>query len=170
MYHQSYYQVDQRQKTLAWHETLELHELVAFQAIGLMKLKKSIGKIKDGNLKTIYRGMIADLEANLGELLAFYPMAPRDIVEDRAESDHAFFAGDLLALMKTAVRNYAIAITETATPELKNMLVNQMQKAIKGHTIIFNYMYERGLYPAYQLDKLLSNDVTLAKNAISMGY
>lgn len=25
---------------LAWHETLDLHELVAFQTIGLMKLKK----------------------------------------------------------------------------------------------------------------------------------
>jgi hypothetical protein len=29
---------------LARHETLELHELIAFQAIGLIKMKKAIGK------------------------------------------------------------------------------------------------------------------------------
>jgi spore coat protein F len=29
---------------LAWHETLEIHELVAFQVIGLFKLKKQLEK------------------------------------------------------------------------------------------------------------------------------
>ncbi len=32
---------------LAWHETLEIHELVAFQSIGLMKLKKAYPKVTD---------------------------------------------------------------------------------------------------------------------------
>lgn len=31
--------------TLAYHETLELHELVAFQSNALIKLKMSVGKI-----------------------------------------------------------------------------------------------------------------------------
>lgn len=30
---------------LAWHETLDLHELVAFQAISLIKFKKSVKNI-----------------------------------------------------------------------------------------------------------------------------
>lgn len=32
-------------KTLAWHETLEIHELVASQSNGLMKLKMAIKKL-----------------------------------------------------------------------------------------------------------------------------
>lgn len=32
---------------LAGHETLDLHELVAFQANGLIKLKKSVRNISD---------------------------------------------------------------------------------------------------------------------------
>ena len=41
-------------KTLAWHESLEMHELVAFQAIGLMKLKTGLTNVKDPNLQRIY--------------------------------------------------------------------------------------------------------------------
>lgn len=33
------------QNHLAWHETLDLHELVAFQAIGLIELKKISSKL-----------------------------------------------------------------------------------------------------------------------------
>lgn len=65
---------------LAWHETLDMHELVAFQTIGLIKLKR---------------------------------------------------AGDLLGMAKTLVRNYAIAITETATPKLREVL----QKQINGPSV-----------------------------------
>ncbi|WP_078547559.1 spore coat protein [Litchfieldia alkalitelluris] len=169
MYYQPYGYVDQRQNTLAYHETLEMHELVAFQANGLMKFKKSIGMVKCSTLKGIYRRVIGDLEANLNELLAFYPMTPR-YSDNPAEMEKGFYAGDLLGFLKASVRNYAIAITETATPELKNVLVNQMQKAIKAHSLVFNYMYQRGFYPAYNLNQLLNNDVVLAKKALSMGY
>ena len=41
-------------KPLAWHETLEMHELVAFQAIGLMKLKTGLNNVQDPNLQRIY--------------------------------------------------------------------------------------------------------------------
>jgi len=41
-------------KTLAWHKTLEMHELVAFQSIGLMKLKIGLNNIQDSNLQRIY--------------------------------------------------------------------------------------------------------------------
>lgn len=38
--------MDER-RTLAWHETLEMHELVAFQSNELIKLKKMIREVKD---------------------------------------------------------------------------------------------------------------------------
>lgn len=34
-------------QTLAWHETMGLHELVASQSIGLMKLKMGLRNIDD---------------------------------------------------------------------------------------------------------------------------
>lgn len=61
---------DDRQ-TLAWHETLELHELVAFQSIGLIKLKNGLKSIEDDHLKSIYVQTINELEMNLKELLQF---------------------------------------------------------------------------------------------------
>lgn len=45
-------------RTLAWHETLEIHELVASQANALMRLKMSIKKIADSQLRSIYHNAI----------------------------------------------------------------------------------------------------------------
>lgn len=63
-------------RTLAWHETLELHELVAFQANGLVKLKRTERDVSDARLKQLYRFSIHSLEQNLRELLPFFPEAP----------------------------------------------------------------------------------------------
>lgn len=80
----------------------------------------------------------------------------------------AFYAGQLLGFAKTAVRTYAIAITETATPQLRETLQKQLNNAIVLHGKIFYFMFEHGLYPAYDLPKLLSNDVETAKKALSL--
>lgn len=162
---------DRRPNHLAWHETLDLHELVAFQSTGLIKLKKSIGEVEDRELRSIYNQTIKGLEENLRELVKFYNFAPREQEEgEERKIDTGFFAGDLLAFAKTAVRNYAIAITETATPALRDTLNKQLQKAIQTHATIFNYMYKRGLYPAYDLERLLQNDIRNANQALRMRY
>ena len=155
---------------LAWHETMEVHELVAFQSVGLVKLKKFIGEVKDAELHALYEHTIKGLESNLEELLRFYSLAPREGEEDERNMDTGFFSGDLLAFSKTAVRNYAIAITETATPALRQTLNKQMQNAINTHEMVFIFMYKKGLYPAYDLKKLLQNDIKIANNALKMRY
>ena len=163
--------IEDRQKTLAWHETLEVHELTAFQSIGLMKLKMSYRKVTDAELKTIYQRAIQDLELNLRELMPYYANAPRQEGEEEERNmELGFYAGDLLGLMKTSVRNYGIAITETATPVLRRTLTNHLMRAIQGHERIYQYMYKRGLYPSYDLDKLLRNDLSLAQRALAMKY
>lgn len=163
----------QDRKTLAWHETLELHELVAFQSVGLMKLKLSYRKVPDQELKEIYNKSIHELEHNISELLKFYPSAPgyqgRDDDEDLRE-DVGFYAGDLLSLSKALVRNLSVAITETATPALRNVLTKQLNAGIKGHERIFNYMYRHGLYPSYDLGRLLGLDIENAQKALRMKY
>ena len=155
-------------KHLAWHETMEIHELVTFQSIGLMKLKKAYPEISCQTLKAIYSEAITGLTTNLRELLRFYDMAPRPERSDEYRDDELpFYAGDLLALFKTSVRNYAIAITETATPELRRVLKLQLNRAIDTHAKVFNYMHERSYYPAYNLNQLLQDDVNLANKAMS---
>ncbi|MFD1040426.1 spore coat protein [Virgibacillus byunsanensis] len=156
---------------LAYHETLEIHELVAFQSVGLMKMKKSVGEIQDAELRTLYVNSIKALEQNITELLQFFKSAPREDEEfDTRNVGAAFYAGDLLAFFKTAVRNYAIAITETATPVLRETLTKQLQKAIQTHALVYAYMYKKGLYPSYNMEKLLKNDIKNAHMALKMKY
>jgi spore coat protein F len=153
---------------LAWHETLEMHELVAFQAVGLMKLKMGIKNIQDTKLRSIYMQTIKELQMNLQELLQFYPSAPHPGQSGEYRVSDSFYAGDLLAFAKAAVRNYGVAITETATPSLRKVLKKQLNQAINSHERIFTYMYSNGQYPSYDLNKLLHNDVMLVKKALSM--
>ncbi|PWU67225.1 spore coat protein [Gracilibacillus dipsosauri] len=155
-------------QTLAWHETLELHELVAFQSIGLMKLKNGLNNIQDHNLYNIYLQTIQELEVNLKELLQFYPFAPHPGPSSEYRVTDSFLAGDLLAFAKTSVRNYGIAITETSTPALRAVFKKQLNLAINCHERIYNYMYNNGLYPSYDLNKLLNHDMMLAKRALTM--
>lgn len=159
----------EERKLLAWHETLELHEIVAFQSIGLMKLKMSIKKVTDPELKELYRKCIHDLTDNLNELLRFYPNAQGYQARDEdVREDTAFFAGDLLALSKELVRCLAAAITETATPALRKAFTNQLIGAIHGHERVYNYMHKHGLYPSHDLGVLLGHDIDNAKKALQM--
>jgi spore coat protein F len=162
--------IDRQHQHLAYHETMEIHELVAFQSNGLMKLKKSIADVQDERLRALYQRTIGDLGNNLRELLQFYSLAPRDDIDDQRELGTGFYAGDLLGLAKSSVRNYAAAITETATPQVREVLTSHLLKAIKCHADVFNYMYKNGMYPAYDLRRLLENDMKNATRAINMNY
>ncbi|MFA8439433.1 spore coat protein [Pueribacillus sp. YX66] len=164
--------VQAKRQHLAWHETLEIHELVAFQSNGLMRLKQAYRSIHDAQLKNVYRHAIRGLSKNITELLTFYPLAPQ--AEERSankqEAIIPFYAGDLLGLAKTSVRNYAIAITETATPALRQILTKQLLRAIDTHARVFRYMHAKSFYPAYHLQKLLQNDVNLANKSLDYKF
>ncbi|QYR19364.1 spore coat protein [Paenibacillus sp. sptzw28] len=160
---------DERQpQHLAWHETLETHELVAFQANHLMGFKMDISNVKDPALKALYAETIQALELNLKDLLPYFKFAP---VAARAVSSQdltAYYAGHLLAFAKTSVRTYAIAITETATPALRETLQKHINNAIQLHAKVFYFMLGRGLYPSYDLEKLIANDIKNAQVALKM--
>lgn len=162
----------EERKALAWHETMKLHESVSFQSLGLMKLKMSIKKITDHELKELYKKYIHDLEGNLKELLKFYPSAQgyhaRD--EEDLREDMGFFAADLLGHSKELVHSLASAITETATPSLRKTFTNQLLGAINGHERVFNYMNKHGYYPSYDLGLLLGHDIENAQKALRMSF
>ncbi|AZU63720.1 spore coat protein [Neobacillus mesonae] len=77
-------------------------------------------------------------------------------------------ATDFLISAKAAVRNYTVAITETATPELKTALRQQLNDAIATHEKITNYMMAKGYYHPHDLSEQLQLDLTAADTAINL--
>ncbi|MGE6612838.1 spore coat protein [Peribacillus sp. NPDC076916] len=76
----------------------------------------------------------------------------------------------MLIFAKSFIKNYAGAITETATPSLRKVFRKHLNGAIDTRTKIFHYLYERNLYPAYDLNQLLRNDVDVANKALSQPF
>jgi spore coat protein F len=153
---------------LAWHETMELHELLAFQANCLIQLKKSVRKVLDHELHDLYLYSIRLVEKNLKDLLPYVSNAPRG--NYHRENEAGFFAGHLLGVAKTLVKMYAAAITETASPEVRSVFHRHLNIVISWHTKIFNFMNSHGSYPAYNLQQLLENDTKNVQNALLMRY
>ncbi|HBV88822.1 MAG TPA: spore coat protein [Desulfosporosinus sp.] len=55
-------------------------------------------------------------------------------------------ATDFLISAKTGVINYAMAISETATPEVRDILRRQLDVAIDTHEKVTSYMMKNGYY------------------------
>jgi similar to spore coat protein len=77
-------------------------------------------------------------------------------------------ATDFLISAKAGVRNYAVAITETGTPELKAALRDQLNTAIATHEKITNYMIARGFYHPHDLGQQLTVDLTVSDTALNL--
>ena len=77
-------------------------------------------------------------------------------------------AMDFLTSIKTGIRYYAVAITETASPELRRILYNQMEKAIDLYTDVTELMLSKGwLYP-HDTGKQVELDWKSADMALSI--
>ncbi|PAE42952.1 spore coat protein [Bacillus sp. 7884-1] len=77
-------------------------------------------------------------------------------------------ATDFLISAKAGVRNYAVAITEAGTPELKAALREQLNTAIATHEKITNYMIARGFYHPHDLGEQLQVDLTITDTALKL--
>lgn len=77
-------------------------------------------------------------------------------------------ANDLLLTAKTGVRNYAAAITEAVTPEIREMLEYQLEQNIELFEQISNYMVERGWYQPWGVREQLLMDMQHAKTALNL--
>jgi len=163
----SIHDASERAKHLAWHETLEIHELVVYQANHLTAFKMFAPAVTNPKLQALFQEAIGSIEANLTTLLGFYPQAPSAARSSSHVDMTPFYAAFLLNFAKTAVRNYAIAITEAATPQVRDTLQKQLNQAVALHGKAYAFMHEHGLYPSYDLNLLLANDIKVAQNAIS---
>ncbi len=77
-------------------------------------------------------------------------------------------AADLLLASKTAVKSYAIAIAEAASPEVRNALKRQFDDAVNMQEKISNYMIENGYYEPYNVQEQLRMDIQAADLALSL--
>ncbi|GIP60070.1 spore coat protein [Paenibacillus woosongensis] len=77
-------------------------------------------------------------------------------------------ASDLLIAAKSGIKNYAAALSEAATPEVRNVLCDQLSKAVNLHEQIFNYMKDNGYYNAYDPDQQIQMDIQNADKALNL--
>jgi similar to spore coat protein len=88
--------------------------------------------------------------------------------EHMPEMADASFALDFLLSVKSGIHTYAIAITETASPELRKALYRQMEQSIDLHEEISSLMINKGwLYP-HDVDKQVELDLKSADMAVSI--
>lgn len=100
--------------------------------------------------------------------MASNSMTKEMLVNATAPLDDLAIATDLLMSAKAGVRNYAVALTETATPGVRRTLKAQMQKAIDLHEKIANYMIENEMYHAYNIDEQVEHDLQKADMALEL--
>ncbi|SDH68506.1 similar to spore coat protein [Alteribacillus persepolensis] len=77
-------------------------------------------------------------------------------------------ATDFLISAKSAVRNITFAITESATPEVREILRAQLHDAIDTHEQISQYMMKKGYYYPSDLDEQLKVEVKASKAALKL--
>ena len=77
---------------------------------------------------------------------------------DQNDNKDQIIATELLVTAKSAVRTYAVALTEVATPEVRDVLTRQLKQAIDLHGRIADYMLNNDMYYANDINKQLELD------------
>ncbi|MFD1739574.1 spore coat protein [Bacillus salitolerans] len=77
-------------------------------------------------------------------------------------------AMDLLISAKSGVRNYAMAVTEAGTPEVKEILIRHLEEALDMHEQISTYMTEKGWYHAWNTDEQIKLNLQNIDTALNL--
>lgn len=78
-------------------------------------------------------------------------------------------ATDFLIAAKAGIKNYSIALSETASPQVRDVLRRHLDDAINMHEKITNYMMENGYYHAYNPQEQFRVDMKAADTALNLG-
>ncbi|RJS59042.1 spore coat protein [Bacillus sp. PK3_68] len=88
--------------------------------------------------------------------------------EGMLEKTDAAIALDFLLAIKNSIRNYAFAVTETASPEVRDTLYRQLEQALDLHEEASELMMNKGwLYP-YDVGKQVELDLKSAAMALDI--
>lgn len=77
-------------------------------------------------------------------------------------------AWDMLNSAKNGIKSYAWAITETASPDMRNVLRRHLDDTIAIHEKIVRYMMDRGLYHAYDPREMIKLDLKDAETVMNI--
>ncbi|PZE21220.1 spore coat protein [Paenibacillus xerothermodurans] len=77
-------------------------------------------------------------------------------------------AMDMLMSAKSGIKMYAIAATESATPEVKQVLRRHLDESIESHERMSAYMISRGLYHPYNMNEQIQLDMQNAQTALNI--
>ncbi|SFE90229.1 spore coat protein [Alteribacillus iranensis] len=91
-----------------------------------------------------------------------------DKINNKELINDEVIATDLLVSAKAAVRNYSVAITETASPEIHKIIKRQLNDAIDLNHKVATYMIENELYHAYDVKEQVDHDLKKAETALKM--
>lgn len=78
-------------------------------------------------------------------------------------------AVDFMMRAKEGVRNTAIALTETVSPEARDLLRKQLRQGIMLHQEISDLMIRKKWFHPYELNEQYKLDQLAAKNTIMIG-
>lgn len=77
-------------------------------------------------------------------------------------------ATDFLLASKQAIKNYALALSETASPEVREVLRRHFDVAVGTHERITNYMMDKGYYHAYNPQEQIRVDMKAAETVMGL--
>ncbi|HWI61895.1 MAG TPA: spore coat protein [Symbiobacteriaceae bacterium] len=75
---------------------------------------------------------------------------------------------EFLITAKTGVRNTAIALTETASPEARTVLRRQLSEALALHEEIYTLMMEKGWFHPYELKEQVRLDMSSSDTMVKI--
>lgn len=71
----------------------------------------------------------------------------------------------LMLNAKNAVRSYAIALSESATPEVRDLITAQLNSAVERHEEITKLMIQKGWFHPVNLEKQFQMDLESSTTA-----
>ncbi|WP_139490846.1 spore coat protein [Brevibacillus dissolubilis] len=77
-------------------------------------------------------------------------------------------AADMLIASKTGIKSYAIAISEAASPEIREVLHQHLEQQIAFHTALTNHMIGQGWYKAFDIKEQMQQNVQNAYVALGL--
>lgn len=77
-------------------------------------------------------------------------------------------ATDFLIAAKAGVQNYAVAISETVSPQVREVLRKQLDTAVGTHEKIFRYMQKKGYYNAGSPAEQIKIDLNAAETVLNI--
>jgi len=77
-------------------------------------------------------------------------------------------ASDLNHTAKAGVRNLAWAITETTSPEVRSMLTQRFNEAVRFQEQVSSLMQQRGWYNPHDIQQQLNIDMQFAQTSMNL--